>query len=193
MQGPEAPAELGNEPWTVRLALGRAEDLGKVVDRLRIMTYDYSWRGSDPGPIAPLHWVQSVAEYARTVVDPAKIQIGISFYAYDWGQTGLAYSWTWTEVQEIINDHQPEVTLVEQDAFGLVQESKFYYGDRTVWFSNYRSLEAKLDMVRDMDLAGIAIWRLGNEDPKNWSIIRTSLQQDPVIIQRTINRYIPDR
>lgn len=169
------------------------EALGPLVDRLRIMTYDYSWRGSGAGPIAPLYWVRSVAEYASKLVDPAKIEIGICFYAYDWGASGPANSLTWTDVNQIIADYQPRVSLVEQDSQGPVQESTFNYAGRTVWFSNYRSLTAKLDMVREMDLAGIAIWRLGNEDPKNWEYIRSSLKQDPVIIQRTLNGYIPDK
>ncbi len=168
-------------------------DLGKVVDRLRIMTYDYSWSGSEPGPIAPLFWVRAVAEYARSVVDPAKIEIGISFYAYDWPNNGgRAASRTYTDIEEIKAAYRPVINLVEENSFGSVQESSFNYAGRTVWFSNYRSLEAKLDMVREMDLAGIAIWRLGNEDPRNWEIIHESLQQDPVIIQRTINQYLPE-
>src|SRR5262245_12243197 len=49
--------------------------LGQAVDRLRIMTYDYHWRGGGPGPVAPIYWVESVAEYAKSVVDPAKVVI----------------------------------------------------------------------------------------------------------------------
>ena len=31
-------------------------------DRFRIMTYDYHWSGSDPGPIAPLWWMEAEQE-----------------------------------------------------------------------------------------------------------------------------------
>ena len=48
-----------------------------------------------------------------------------------------------------------------------------------------------MEMIRENDLAGIAIWRLGSEDPQNWTYIRDSLKQDPLIVQRSINRYIP--
>ncbi|ABX03815.1 MAG TPA: glycoside hydrolase [Herpetosiphon sp.] len=167
-------------------------DLGKVVDRLRIMTYDYSWRGSEPGPIAPMFWVKAVAEYAKTQVDPSKIQIGISFYAYDWpGNGGFGVARTYTEVEEIKATYQPQIRLVEEDGGQQIQESTFNYAGRTVWFSNYRSLTAKMEMVRENDLAGIAIWRLGSEDPQNWTYIRESLKQDPLIVQRSINRYLP--
>lgn len=168
-------------------------DLGEVVDRLRIMTYDYSWSGSAPGPIAPLFWVRDVAEYARSVVDPTKIQIGISFYAYDWPNNGgKASSLTYTDIQAIKAEYAPSVNFVEERNGELVQESFFNYANRTVWFANEKSLRSRMELVRELDLAGIAIWRLGNEDPQNWRYIRESLQQDPVIIQRTINTYLPE-
>src|SRR5437588_923544 len=37
--------------------------LGKVVDRLQLMTYDYHWNTSAAGPIAPLSWVDQVASF----------------------------------------------------------------------------------------------------------------------------------
>lgn len=169
--------------------------IGAVVDRFRIMTYDYSWRGSPPGPIAPLFWVEEIAEYALTQVDPAKIQIGISFYAYDWPANwqsgGQAIARTYTEVEAIKAAYLPNINLQVENQFGPVEESYFNYEGRTVWFSNYRSLQAKMDMIRDKNLAGIAIWRLGSEDPRNWQLIRESLRQDPLIIQRSINEYLP--
>ena len=51
---------------------------------------------------------------------------------------------------------------------------------------------SKLRMVQDMDLAGIAIWRLGGEDPRNWDVIRTRLVQDPFESQRMLNQAIPE-
>jgi spore germination protein YaaH len=47
------------------------------VDRLRIMTYDYSVSG---GPIAPYSWVESVVRFAVTQVPSGKIQIGVAAY-----------------------------------------------------------------------------------------------------------------
>ena len=145
--------------------------------------------------MAPIRTLPLLAVVAALLVPasaPAKIQIGISFYAYNWpnnGGSGVAQ--TWAQVQEIIEEYQPRIDLTEGYGNQPVQESHFNYAGRTVWFSNYRSLTAKMEMVREMDLAGIAIWRLGNEDPKNWDYIHESLQRDPVIIQRTINSYIP--
>jgi spore germination protein YaaH len=170
--------------------------LGEVCDRVRIMTYDFHWRGGGPGPIAPLSWVAEVSEYARTVVPAAKVQVGVPFYAYNWGRGSEALAQTWTEVQQLIDLHKPEVNLQERDASGPVEESWFTYRDgrdvRTVWFASYRALQAKLELVQEQDLGGVAIWRLGNEDPRNWNVVRKQLVDNPGVIQRVIDTYLPD-
>jgi spore germination protein len=170
--------------------------LGEICDRVRIMTYDYSWRGSGPGPIAPISWVASVAEYGRSVMPPEKLQLGIPFYGYNWGEGENAIAQTWTDIQSLIDTHQPEVNLAARDGNGPVEESWFVYRKggqhRTVWFTDHRSLQAKLSLVEQQDLAGIAIWRLGNEDPKNWDVVRKQMRENPSIIQRVVNTYLPE-
>lgn len=170
--------------------------LGQLCDRIRIMTYDFHWQGGTPGPIAPLGWVRAVTEYARSVLPPAKIQLGIPFYGYDWAKDENARSVTWTDVQEMIRIYQPVVSLQERDLDGPVEESWFSYEAggklRTVWYSSARALEAKLDLIESEDLGGLAIWRLGNEDPANWDAIRNRLIEHPAVIQRMFDTFLPE-
>ena len=65
------------------------KSIGAYVDRLRIMTYDYST--SKAGPISPFSWVSKVAAFAVTQVPAGKIQIGVPNYGRDW-VTAVAYS-----------------------------------------------------------------------------------------------------
>jgi spore germination protein len=166
--------------------------LGQVVDRLRIMTYDFHWRGGGPGPVAPIYWVQQVAEYAKTVVDPAKVVIGVPFYGYNWPPGGTAVAQTWDAIDELIRTRRLTVNLAERDANGPIQENWITYNGRIAWFATSRSLDAKLALVQEMDLAGIAIWRLGGEDPDNWRVIRARLLEDPFESQRMLNQVLPE-
>ncbi len=170
--------------------------LGEICDRVRIMTYDYSWRGGGPGPIAPLSWVASVAEYGRSVMPAEKLQLGIPFYGYNWAEGEDALAQTWADIQALIELHQPDVNFRARDSSGPIEESYFTYQKngqgRTVWFADYRSLAAKMELVEQLDLSGIAIWRLGNEDPKNWTVVRKQLIENPSLIQRVVNTYLPD-
>ena len=156
------------------------------------MTYDYHWRGGGPGPIAPLSWVRSVAEYGRSVVPAQKLQLGIAFYGYNWGPGEDAISMTWNDIQALIEQHKPEVNLAARSADGPIEESWFRYGNRTVWYSDHRSLEPKLRLVDEFDLAGIAIWRLGDEDPGNWEVVRNQLVRNASVIQRTVDTHLPE-
>ena len=170
--------------------------LGQAVDRLRIMTYDYHWRGGGPGPVAPIYWVRAVADYAKTVVDPAKVVIGVPFYGYNWPPGGDAIAQTWTDINDLIQSNKLEVNLKESDSNGLVEENWITYGSRlgrrTVYFATSRSLDAKIELVQQLDLAGIAIWRLGGEDPRNWQVIRGKLVEDPFESQRMVNQVLPE-
>lgn len=170
--------------------------IGQYVDRLRIMTYDFSWRGGGPGPVSPLYWVQDVAKYAASVVDPGKVVIGVPFYGYSWPTNGNATALRWSDIEELIGKQNPTVNLLQSDTRGRVDESHFTYnagdGTRTVWFSTQNSLDSKLTLIQGMDLAGIAIWQLGYEDPKNWEVIRRRLVEDPFVLQRAINPLLPE-
>ncbi len=54
--------------------------IAPFVDRIRIMAYDYSLAG----PLAPYNWVRAIVAYSASVVDPAKIQIGVPTYGRFW-------------------------------------------------------------------------------------------------------------
>lgn len=170
--------------------------IGQYADRLRIMTYDYHWRGGGPGPVAPLYWVQDVADYAASVVDPSKVFIGVPFYGYDWPPQGNARGLPWGDIEDLIAEQDLTVNHMVRNSNGWVDESWFRYqsaeGTREVWFMTDRSLEAKIDLVQSMDLAGIAIWQIGYEKPEYWNVIRNKLVQDPVLIQRAINPLLPE-
>ncbi len=56
--------------------------IAPFVDRIRLMAYDYSYHAI--GPIAPINWVTSIVAYSASVMDPAKVQIGVPTYGRAW-------------------------------------------------------------------------------------------------------------
>ena len=56
--------------------------IGAVADRVRIMAYDFSV--SRAGPIAPMPWVRSIVGYSASIMDPARLQIGVPTYGRAW-------------------------------------------------------------------------------------------------------------
>lgn len=56
--------------------------IAQFADRIRIMAYDFSVQGI--GPIAPITWVTAITQHAVSVMDPAKLQIGVPTYGRAW-------------------------------------------------------------------------------------------------------------
>lgn len=142
--------------------------LNKIADQLSIMTYDYHWSTSEAGDIAPLSWMKSVLDYAKTTLDPQKTYLGIHLYAYDWvGESAndLVYS----DIQEIINKYQPQIKTSEEGEkyFTYTRDEETH----TVYFADNETIGDRIRLVKEYNLAGISLWRLGQEDPKDWETI----------------------
>ncbi len=176
--------------------------LGAVADELRIMAYNWSYRGGAPGPIAPYWWVENVTRFAVTQVDPARIMVGVPLYGYDWpastsagpddgvpagpdlSDLGVpdalatpqpARSVTWLDVYGLTRTYQPTVLWTESSSRGPVREHSLTYSDtistRTVWFADHDSVAARRELAARLGVKGIALWRLGSEDPAVWAAL----------------------
>jgi spore germination protein YaaH len=120
--------------------------------------------------------VDEVLTYAATVVPPAKTYMGVHFYGYDWVGSA-AESLEWRKVMQRAERAGAEI---QRDQPG---EAWFTYDDgrHTVYFTDAIALAERLDTVlqRHPAIAGLAIWRLGGEDPANWAAIRQTMQPHP--------------
>ena len=158
--------------------------LSQYVDEFRIMTYDYGWSGSIPRPVAPYYWVEEVIEYAVDNVPKEKIFVGVPFYGYGWSE-GAFSSYTYLTIQLILDkygvDFQYDPATKTNKLFYIsefdTRDPKVPY---EVWFENHVSLKPKLELIEKYDLGGIAIWRLGKEDPQNWRMIEEVLKDKDI-------------
>lgn len=166
------------------------EELAKYVDEFRIMTYDYGWSGSVPRPVAPHYWVEEVVKYAVDHVPAEKIRLGVPFYAYAWSDNGEEggkefFSYTYETILDILDKYDVDVQYDPRERTNRLfyvseNEDRDVPAPYEIWFENHVSLEPKLDLVQKYNLGGIAIWRLGKEDPKNWDLIEEKLKNEPV-------------
>jgi spore germination protein YaaH len=152
--------------------------LYKVVDYVMVMAYDYAWSNGDPGPIAPMDKLRDTATYTLGKIPSRQVIWGVGVYGYDWrvgpdGRSlGTADARTWTEADLIA--HLPGA---QSGYDSNVQAPWARYTDngqlREVWYENKQSFDAKLDLITGRQMAGFALWRLGQEDPQIWNTIST--------------------
>jgi spore germination protein YaaH len=166
--------------------------IAPYVDKLRIMTYDYSF--SAAGPIAPLPWVTNVAAWAVTQVPASKIEIGVPTYGKDWvtavygtcpvnnpprtheytaaGAMALAAS---KRITPTWNATYAERTFVYGELLSGVSATGAPASctvSRTVWYDDASSVMARVGLVGRFNLGGIAMWTIGGEDPAQWAALR---------------------
>lgn len=151
--------------------------LGNIVDRLIVMTYDRHNDISQPGPIAPVSWVEeNIQKLLEEEKVPAeKILLGIAAYGYDWPANGAATMISENKAFETANKFKVNF---EWDESSQAPFLKYVDGDihHTIYLENSYSAEFKFELVQKYNLKGIAIWRLGGETERFWAIVKEVLK-----------------
>lgn len=149
--------------------------IGKASDQVVLMTYDEHGLGTTQGPIASHAWVNKVISYAVGKIPKEKIVMGLPVYSFDWGSNKptvpdyLSYAQTMDRAKkhgvQILFDEENKVPHYAYTANGVRHES---------YLENSKSLQPKMEYAKEHKLHGVAIWRLGMEDPDIWgSLIKT--------------------
>jgi spore germination protein len=150
--------------------------LGAAVDEFKVMTYAFSGGWSKPGPQMPLYWAKQVLTFARSKVAARKVYMGMPFFGFDWKGSTATYV-LWKNVHAAQRKYggtigrdaaSGEAVLRYTDAAGAAHV--VYFQDtiavkrKTAWMSTKRP-----------QIAGMAIWVMGGEDPALWPEIASQM------------------
>lgn len=152
---------------------------GVVADYVIIMAYDEHYPGSeDSGSVASIGYVQNAVTEILNSVPKERVIMGIPFYTRQWKEetgndgavTVTSQAYGMQTAENILE--QNGVTPKWDDTTGQ------YYGEYTldgavykIWLEEEESIEKKLKVITEADVAGIAGWKLGLEKPDIWDII----------------------
>jgi hypothetical protein len=147
--------------------------LAPNADLFVIMAYGYRSATSPvPGPAAPMSWVVDSISFAASQIPREKILLGVPLYGYDWDTTSGPPARALRYSDAIAIATQQDVGV---DYDSAQQSAHFAYTKdghaHQVWFEDRSTVEAKLALVARQNLAGVAVWRLGHEDPQVWQSI----------------------
>ena len=150
------------------------------VDRFRIMTYDYHWRGGSPGAVAPLSWVNTVLTYAVTVVPKGKIEAGTPLYGYDWPADpkqpdgyGTATSKNYQEAEALRVQYAAVRQWSSSDAAPYFTYTAADGVKHVVWYNDADATRAKMTLIGKYGIRGLAFWAVGYEDMRQWPSLRS--------------------
>jgi spore germination protein len=150
--------------------------IGEIVDFVMLMTYEWGYSGGPPMAVSPLPQVEQVVQYALTEIPANKILLGQNLYGYDWTLPfvqGGPYAEALSP-QRAIEVAKRYNAAIQYDY--TAQAPFFNYYDEegrehVVWFEDARSIQAKFNLVKRLNLRGVGYWKLGLPFPQNWLLI----------------------
>jgi len=166
----------GSVKWN-HLSAFDHEKLGGLVDYICIMAYDQYYKGStSPGSVSGLSWTDGgVQEFLSYGIPRDKIILGIPYYVREWklDASGALQGNRTVLLKDIPALIASKKTTQTWDAtFGQYrveyQENGFTY---VFWLENEATVKARMDIAKKYDLAGVAAWRLGYDQPDLWKMI----------------------
>jgi len=172
-------------------------DIIDSIDRLRLMTYDYSY--DTAGPIGPSAWVDEVASDAVEELGRAnapKVWLGIAAYGYDWRTASACQNPSasskrtrypadairvYNEAVAGTNGRRLVTDSYHWDTTSGEYTYRYIYADvdsktqqacsttREVWFQDALSHERRALIAAKYGLGGVAMWALGDERDDTWT------------------------
>ena len=194
-------------------------EIAQSIDRLHIMTYDYSV--ASPGPIGPIGWTENTLKYAIAVMPASKVYIGLAGYGRDWvtkvdgicpadviktiTPTAKAATFLMSNAQNLAAGYGATINYDNTFQEATFTYQKTYNGNtstglstsctatRTAWYQDARAYQARAQLVSKYHIGGVAAWTIGLEDPSALQSIRDvalSIAPDQVVAKTNLNSGI---
>lgn len=150
------------------------KEIGNWADRVVVMAYDEHGYSSGPGPIASTPWLKNVIRYSVKVIPRDRILLGVPAYGFDWSDNDKKPAYL--SFQKAIATAKAKNVVPEIDETFKAPHFNYQVNNENhqVWFENSISSKYKIELAQRNGLQGIAIWRLGMEDPGVWNYISAS-------------------
>ena len=139
-----------------------------AADYVLVMLYDEHWSTSPPGPIASPVWLRRALARRVAEVGPSRIVAALPLYGYRWpnGRPAVAVSF-----DDARRDAASAGTSLRRDE--ATQTLRASRSDEwELWVSDAGLLSALLRETDALGVRRIALWRLGQEDPSVFPLMR---------------------
>lgn len=169
------------------------EAIGNVADEIVVMAYDQHYAGGGSGAIASQDWFTNGIDDILGKIPRKKTIIAMGQYAYDWDTTAKspAKSLSFDEAMLLAGQVGADVET-DKDSIN----SHFSYVDEKgdnhdVWLLDAVSLWNQVVSLKNRNVYGVSLWRIGTEDPTIWKFftLNEPEQFDPVKLKtvKTLN------
>ncbi|WP_223881765.1 glycosyltransferase [Niallia endozanthoxylica] len=147
------------------------------VDRMFVMLYDQHHSMSTPGPIASTEWIKETLY--KLDIPFEKLIVSLGNYGYDWEENSQqpAEAMTFGDIMNLGVGTNLQIHWNKQAGNPYVRYKR-NGKNHVVWFLDAATFYNQMKLSIASGSKGIAIWRLGSEDPSIWNYMNKPKEID---------------
>ena len=154
------------------------ERLQHVNDYLFVMAIDQHNESSNAGDLSNQHWVEKILDEVCTKIPSEKVILTVAGGAIDWPETSIGAAIGYPQAISIAQEKGSKITF---DPVSANLHYKYFDDDsleHTVYFTDAATNFNIIRMADDWATVGVALWRMGSEDPRLWTFFPKNLSID---------------
>ncbi len=156
----------------------KLERLQRVNDFLFVMAIDQHNEGSNAGDLSNQHWVEEILDNVCSRIPSGKVILTIAAGAYDWPENSIGKPIGYPQAISTAQENDSKITFDPNSA----NLHYTYFDDdsleHTVYFTDAATNFNVIRMADDWATGGVALWRMGAEDPRLWTFFHKNLAID---------------
>jgi cellulose synthase/poly-beta-1,6-N-acetylglucosamine synthase-like glycosyltransferase/peptidoglycan/xylan/chitin deacetylase (PgdA/CDA1 family)/spore germination protein YaaH len=154
------------------------ERLQHINDYLFVMAIDQHNEQSNAGDLSNQRWVEEILDNVCSRIPSEKVILTVAGGAYDWPESSLGKSIGYPQAISTAQTNQSKIIFDSNSA-----NLHYTYFDKdslehTVYLTDAATNFNIIRMADDWATGGVALWRLGAEDPRLWTFFQKNLSID---------------
>lgn len=148
-------------------------ELGAYCDYVIVMCYDEHYAGGEAGSVASIGYLQDGIDGAGAVMELSRVVPAVPFYTRVWTVNGTQTSSDalgMADAQKWVDERAVKLTWDDTlgQSYGQIVDEK---GTRKIWMEDERSMQLKIDTIKEAGAGGVACWKLMQEPETIWEIV----------------------
>ncbi|MVN92425.1 glycosyltransferase [Mucilaginibacter aquatilis] len=152
--------------------------LQKYNDYLFAMAIDQHNESSNAGDISHQHWVEEQLDAVCQKIPSNKIILTFAAGGYDWPENQYGRSIGYQQAVSTAAENKSKVVFDSESANLMYTYKGTDTLKHTVYFADAVTNFNIIRMADDWATGGVALWRLGSEDPRLWRFFAKNLSTD---------------
>jgi cellulose synthase/poly-beta-1,6-N-acetylglucosamine synthase-like glycosyltransferase/peptidoglycan/xylan/chitin deacetylase (PgdA/CDA1 family)/spore germination protein YaaH len=147
-------------------------------DFLFIMAIDEHTEDTNPGDLSNQRWVETILDDVCTKIPSEKVILTVQGGGYDWPESSTGKSISYQQSISFAQENQSKITY---DPVSANLHYTYYDLDSLEHSVYFTDAATNFNIIRKADdwaTGGVALWRLGAEDPRLWSFFQKNLSID---------------